>query len=280
MKKIKIKKIAIICTIVVVVLAVGIGVYQYNKIQTYNNLIKASSKYMDLGDYDKAIALFNQSLIYKKDLKVENSIKLAKNLKGIKLIYDEGIKLMNDKKNLEAISQFSKVSKQDSKLYNNAQKNIKKCTMQLIASANDAIKNNKLDEAKKELDEILKIDPNNEDAKKLKDTLSKVIKDQKNKALAKQKQQDNAKKIVKQEAVSAKKSLSKAEAVEIVKNHFKYKASNVKYYCDSNSQHDGEDFYVVHIYEDHPTHTATLGWYGVQKSSGRIYDEMFSKYVN
>lgn len=168
------RKITIISVIVVIAIVCGgFGIYKYNKVQAYNNLINTANKDMDKGEYDQAIALFNQALQYKNDPTIEKNIKLAASLKEVKSIFDEGTKLMNDKKYLEAIEQFKKVTKGDDKLYSNAQKSIEECKKQFAAQniqlAKDALKNNKSDDANKYLDEVLKVDSNNAEAKKLKD---------------------------------------------------------------------------------------------------------------
>lgn len=185
----KIKKIAIICTIAVIVVVVavagGIGIYQYNKFKTYNNLITTANKEMEKGEYGQAIALFNQSLQYKNDPDIQKSIKLATDLKEIKAVFDEGTKLMNDKKYLEALEHFEKITKEDYDLYNNAQNNIIECSIQL---ANDAVKNNKYDDANKYVDNVLRIDANNADAKKLKYDIAAATKEEVKKEEVKQDQ--------------------------------------------------------------------------------------------
>lgn len=144
MNKIKLRNIMIISIIsVITIVSVGFGTYQYNKGQTYNNLIATANKNMDSGEYDQAIALFNQSLQYKIDKNVESSIKLALNLKEMKTAYDEGIKLMNDKKYQQAIDQFNKVSKENNKLYNDAEKNINKCKQELSKESKNNNSNSK-----------------------------------------------------------------------------------------------------------------------------------------
>lgn len=177
MDKIKLKKIAIISAISLVVsIAVGFGTYKYNRVQAYNKLVMTANKDMEQGNYDEAITLFNQSLQYKDDANIKSSIKLANNLKEIKGFYDNGIKLVNDKKYLDAIEQFKKVTKEDDKLYSDAQKKIEECDKKFITQniqlANDSAKNNKYDDANKYLDEVLKLDANNSEAKKLKDTFA------------------------------------------------------------------------------------------------------------
>lgn len=186
MDKNKIKKVSIISVIVVIIIVgIGIGSYKYNKIQAYNSLINTANKDMDKGEYDQDIALFSESLQYKNDPNIQKNIKLAANLKEVKTIFSEGTKLMNDKKYLDAIDQFKKVTKEDDNLYINAKKNIEECKKQFIAEniqlANDSSQNNKYDDANKYLDNVLKLDSNNAEAKKLKDSFAKAIKDQQDK---------------------------------------------------------------------------------------------------
>lgn len=178
-----INKISIISAITIALfVGMGFGIYKYNKVQAYNNLVISANKYMDLEDYDKALALFEQSLQYKKDSSVEKHIELIATLKKFKEIYNEGIKLVNDKKYLEAIEKFKTIDKSGLKWYTASQKKIEECKKQYILQnmqlANDAIKNGKYEDANKYLDGILKLDSNNADAKKLKDSIAKTIKEQ------------------------------------------------------------------------------------------------------
>lgn len=191
------KKIAVICIIVVLVfVAGGFGIHLYNKFKTYNDLISTANKNMEQGQYDEAIALFNQSLQYKSDPEIQKSIKFATDLKEIKAVFDEGTKLMNDKRYLEALDHFEKITKEDYNLYNNSQSNIIECSIQL---ANDAVKNNMYDDANKYVDNVLKIDSNNVIAKKLKDDIAAKIKEEaeaKIKDEVEQKQSDEEKTTV------------------------------------------------------------------------------------
>ncbi|OBR90733.1 tetratricopeptide repeat protein [Clostridium ragsdalei P11] len=172
-------KFPIFILVIVVLVGIGFGTYNYNKVQAYNNLITTANKYMSQDDYDKAEALFEQSLKYKEDSLVEKNIKLAVTLKKFKEIYDDGMKLANDKKYLEAIEKFKTIDKSGLKWYSNAQKEINECKKQFIAQnmqlANDSAKNGKYDDANKYLNDILKIDSNNEDAKNLKDSIDEAM---------------------------------------------------------------------------------------------------------
>lgn len=175
------KGIKVISVAIIIILAMGYGIYKYNEKQTYKNLVGTANKFMDSGKYDKAIDLFKKSQSYKNDISVENSIKLANSLKSVKAKYDEATNLMNQKKYLEAIDEFDKITKkEDDKLYNDAQKMIDECKKEFVKQdlelANSSIKNNKYDEANKYIESILKIDNNNSNAKKLKQTIEKSSK--------------------------------------------------------------------------------------------------------
>lgn len=268
MNKNQLKKISSISAIVVIILGlVGFGTYKYNKIQEYNNLITTANKYMDSGEYDKAIALFNQSLQYKNDASIQRNIKLAANLKELKASYDDGIKLMNDKKYLEAIDKFNRVTKEDDKLYSSAQKKIEECKKNFITQnmelANNSFKNNKYDEANKYLDSILKIDNNNSEAKKLKDDVAKSQKEQ----------QENEKQ--KSELVPSNNNtkVTFEQASNTVMNSINNKAPNTiiveadKEIINKN----GIDYYVVHVADNMGDHIATRGWYYVEVNTGKGY---------
>lgn len=121
------KKLIISIALIAAFTATAFGTYEYNKIQTYNTLVNNANKYMEQGNYDQSITLFNESLQYKDDANVRSSIKLASSLKELKAIYDEGLRLANEKKYNEAIDQFKKITQIDSKLYSNAQQKIQDC---------------------------------------------------------------------------------------------------------------------------------------------------------
>lgn len=180
--KLHLKKYRILIVVVITVIAligIGFGTYKYNKVQAYNNLVTTANKYMAQGDYDKAEVLFEQSLKYKNDSSVQKNIKLATTLKKFKGIYNDGMKLINNKKYLEAIEKFKTIDKSGLKWYTNAQKEIKECKKQYIAQniqlANDSAKNNKYNDAIKYLDEVLELDANNSEAKDLKNTFKKML---------------------------------------------------------------------------------------------------------
>lgn len=261
MKFNSLKSKVVIGSIVLLILAgTGTGVYKFNKNQGYNNLIKTANGYMDEGKYDDAIKAFQQSLNYKDDENVRRSIKVAEALKAEKVIYNDGIKLLNEKKYLEAIEKFSKITKEDEKMYNDAQAKILECKREYatlnIRNADKALKENRLDDANKYLQEVFKVDSESKEGQTLKAQIEK------------KKQQES------------QKGITVEDAVKIVKNKIPSSSSNMVYQYDHDSTHDGRSFYVIHVFENMGDHTATMGWYGVDKENGKIYDEIFSEYIN
>ncbi|MCY6369281.1 tetratricopeptide repeat protein [Clostridium ganghwense] len=267
----KIKKIVIISMVIFIAIAGAVfGTYKYNMVQSYNNLINEANQYMDGGEYDKAIAVFNQSLSYKKDTNVERSITLAKRLKEVKVIYDNGIKQMSDKNYSEAIETFKKVTKEDSKIYDNAKKKIEECKKQFTAlniqKASNSAKNNKYEEANKYLDEVLKLDSNNAEVKKLKDAYDKKDKEEQDKIKAEQQEKQ------KEEAKKSSSGVTQQQACKIVERYVKHKGVKTIFEYDHDENRNGVNYYVIHAFDDMGDHIATSGWYYVDKKTGKAYE--------
>jgi tetratricopeptide (TPR) repeat protein len=271
------KKIGIISVLaVLVIIGVAFGGYKYTKISQYNSLIKDANKYMEDSEYDKAIALFKQSLGYKDDANVENSIKLAQSLTAAKKVYDEGIKLMNDKKYLESIEQFKIIGKESNKLYSDAQNRINECNKAYVAlnitAANNALKASKYNEADKYIAEIFKVDNSNAEAKKLKDIIDKKVQEQA--AQKVKEEQDKAAEKAKEEQEKAEASnITTKSAEEIVRKLvIKDQNSSTKSQFDHEETVAGVKYFVIHVYDVVVDHTATWGWFYVNQKNGKVYD--------
>lgn len=281
MDKRNLKKIGVISVIaLLVIIGVGFGAYKYTKITQYNNLIESASKYMDEGEYDKAISLFNQSLNYKTDANIENSIKLAQNLAGAKKIYDEGIKLMNDKKYLESIEQFEMIGKESGKFYTDAQNRINECNKEYVAlninAASIALEANNYDEANKIIAEVFKVDINNEEAKNLKDAIAKKILEQQAAQKAKEEQELAAEKAKEEQEKAANEATSKVTAKSAEDIVRKLMVGSINSKTKSEFDHeetvDGVKYFVIHVYDVVVDHTATWGWYYVNQNNGKVFD--------
>ncbi|MGO5065947.1 tetratricopeptide repeat protein [Clostridium sp. LCP25S3_F8] len=240
MIKIKSRRLVIIC-IFIILAGSSFGIYKYNRVQDYNMLISDGNKYMALKEYDKAIILFERSLNYKKDLEIEKNITLANKLRQVKIIYDNGIKLMNNKKYLEAIEEFKTISKDSLKWYSDSQEKIQQCrkefTSQNIKLANDSAKLNEYDKANKYLNNILKLDANNLEAKNLKNKFAKVIKEEKEREMAIKEKESNRKE---KEQIKSENPQKKQETQEKTINNSNSN-DNFNYEPKNNSQYNEYD---------------------------------------
>ncbi|MBV4429673.1 tetratricopeptide repeat protein [Clostridium tyrobutyricum] len=130
-----------ILAMIVIFAASAFSMYKYNQTRTFKNLASQGKQYMIQKNYDKSIEIFNRALTYKNNPSIQKNLILAKNLK-----------------------------QEDGK-----QKNISKN----IQLANNSIKSYDYQNASKYLDEVLKLDPNNEEAENLKNMIEKSIQDEK-----------------------------------------------------------------------------------------------------
>ena len=79
--------------------------------------------------------------------------------------------------------------------------------------------------------------------------------------------------------------ISEEKAAELLTAYLKTqgitqeKDAALKIALDHMDQADGQDYYVFHVYDDMSDHTATLGWYGVQKDDGSLYDFVLLKAI-
>ncbi|MBV4424558.1 tetratricopeptide repeat protein [Clostridium tyrobutyricum] len=125
------KKIFIIISLFIALIAIGFGINRYNEVQSYNELINAGNKYMDSGKYDEAIALYKQCLNYKQDSNVKDSINFAKSLKQNK------IKNSNSSSNNKQNDNSNTNNKSDSKYASNINENNSENQISYIFYKND-----------------------------------------------------------------------------------------------------------------------------------------------
>lgn len=278
------KKATVIFGIILAVILISIAIYKFNTYRIYSSLLQDATEYMNQGEYDKALSLFESCLKYRTDSNIDMNIALAKELKESKISYETALNQMKDKKYLEAINSFNKVSKKDTTRYNEAQKQIDQCKKQYLSlnleAAKSATNSKKYDTANEYLNNVLKLDKNNAEAEKLKTEIASAIANEKNAQNNDDSEKQQVSKDDSQSTSSNGRSLTSQDATNIIKNKFPSNSSNIIYSYDHDSKHDGKDFYVIHVYESVQTHTATIGWYGVEKNSGRIYDELLNQYIN
>ncbi|AYD39837.1 zinc-ribbon domain-containing protein [Clostridium fermenticellae] len=193
-EKIKIKKVIIGLIVLVVICCAGFGGYKYVQAKEFNNLVKTANQKLNAGNCDEAIQLYNKALTYRSDSNVQKELAEAQKYKQYQSIYNQGLKLMNNKKYSEAIQKFSSIDQSAVQIYNNAQSKISQCKKNAInddiQNTDNAIENGDYDTANKYIDDILKIDANSSDAKRLK---AKIVQAQgKSKAKENVKEQQQA----------------------------------------------------------------------------------------
>lgn len=76
------------------------------------------------------------------------------------------------------------------------------------------------------------------------------------------------------------KTITKSDAEQIIRNIKGNLPKNYFIQYDNTQSRDGREYYVIHIYEsvvDDPAtgegHTATYGWYWVDKQTGKAFEE-------
>lgn len=213
------------------------GMYEYNNYKVFNNLASQGKQYMLQKDYDKAIEAYQQALSYKKDTGIQTNITIAQNLKN--------------------------------------EDNIKATVSKNIQLATEAAKDNKYDEASKYLYEVLKADPNNSEAKNLKDTYAKAVQDQQEKAKLEEANRQSQQKSKNIES-NSEDGITQQQAYQIMYNKFKgdgdiLVAKKSDYADDSNNnvKQSLDKYYLFHIRYYEPSGDGNL--FGVDKKTGLIY---------
>lgn len=229
------KTLLIILLLIIGFAASAFGMYEYNNYKAFNKLASEGKQYMIQKDYDKAMQAFRQALNYKKDAEIQSNLALVENLKN------ENAKNTTISKNIQL--------------------------------AADAAKNNKYDEANKYLDEVLKTDPDNSEAKSLKDSYVKAIQAQQEKAKYESKEANIQNQQKRRNMDSNQDGVTEKQAYQMVCNKFKDcdvfvpKRSD---YSDGIAEQAGDKYYLFYT-EYKSDHSASDNIIGVHKKTGGIY---------
>ncbi|HDK7157794.1 TPA: zinc-ribbon domain-containing protein [Clostridium botulinum] len=178
------KKITSILLIVVLAIGcVAFGAYKFVEDRKFNDLVNSANAEFNKNHYNKSIQLYSKALSYKDDGKIKNKLSLAQTYKKNEDIYNQGLKLINEKKYLEAMQKFSQVNKEALKIYNNSQEKVKECKQNYINDklklAENSINSKEYEKATQYLDEIENIDKNNSSVKNLKFTIEQKKEEEK-----------------------------------------------------------------------------------------------------
>ncbi|MCJ7688666.1 MAG: hypothetical protein MUO60_05025, partial [Clostridiaceae bacterium] len=164
-----------------------------------------------------------------------------------------------------------------------------------ISKANIALEANNYDEANNYIAQVFKIDNNNENAGKLKDTIAKEIIEQQATQNAKE-EQEKAAQIAKEEQDKADQAAKDAKADQadkaassiittksaediVRKLVLKDSDSETIIRFDHEDTVDGVKYFVIQVYDIVVDHTATRGWYFVNKNNGKVFDGTYGDLI-
>ncbi|MBL4937457.1 cell envelope integrity protein TolA [Clostridium sp. YIM B02515] len=202
----------LIIGILIAIIFIPTSVYAY-KNYNYNKYYKLAIETLANEKFDDAVNYFRQSIKYsdKHNSDINSNIELVNILKKSKISYDEATKLLDDGKYLEAIDEFKKVPQKDTKYFEESKLKADFAKSEYIkanlVNAKKEAENKNYSQAIVFLDNIVKIEPLNQEAGNLVEQYNieiqkKAEEDAKKKAEedAKKKAGEDAKKKVEEDA--------------------------------------------------------------------------------
>lgn len=67
-------------------------------------------------------------------------------------------------------------------------------------------------------------------------------------------------------------TITEEKAVELTSKYYRTKNENTKFVFDHEDIKNNEIYYVIQVFDNMEDHSATMGWYYVNKKSGKIYE--------
>lgn len=206
------KKIITAAIPVACLIAVGVPstTYAYNA-YNYNKYLTEGKQLINADNLDGARNSFNKALTFnsKKDLEMQENIKTIETIQKSKSTFESSVKLMEEKKYLEAIDGFKDVSEIDKLRYDDAIDKINQCRRQYISENIDRSKseaqNKNYDSAIAILDTLIGFDSSNEEAPALKvqyENEVRIMKEEEEKRIAEEKRISDEKLALEQEKKS------------------------------------------------------------------------------
>jgi tetratricopeptide (TPR) repeat protein len=210
------KIFSIIVLVVILVISVPVAAYGYSA-YSYNKQYNLAEKYKENDNYDDALLVLNKILPLAKNQQkkqaIEQEVKIIEDLKQSKISYDEAMDIFNEKRYLEAIEAFKKVTEIDEKRYSDAQEKIAESKKLYsdgnIESAKTEAADKKYESAIKFLDNALGIDSENSEANKLKEEYNTAIKS------IKEEEEKKAQEEKKTKEESARNAVEKSEESQV-----------------------------------------------------------------
>ena len=263
--------------------------------KAYTESFDAGKAALQKGDFEQAINKFENALEEKETDEAKNYLHFAQTLQESRTLFHSGdfdaainsIKKLLKEKASEKLA--GKVTKQANALLKEIQqaKTVSVTMKEKMIKGKTLLEDNQFDQAAavfKEVAETTNLPDVAEIETMAKDAAALLAETSKKKNSAEQEihqQEETANKNEeeKQKQEEATKTLTQEQAVDLVKKHLNITSEqNVKVVYDHNA--DNGD-YVIHVYEfvvDNPStgegHTATWGWYGVNKQTKAVYDTM------
>lgn len=271
--------------------------------KAYTESFDAGKTALLKGNYEQAINTFENALEEKETDEAQNYLHIAQSLQESETLYKEGnfesaiysIKKLLKGKAVEGVDK--KIIKQANSLLSEIQKakTVSDTMKEKMVKGKTLLAENQYDEAAAVFKEIAatpdlpEIDAIETIAKDASTFLAETTEKKKaaeqakqqqfEEEQAKQKLEEEEKVKEKQKQETANYALTHEQAEELVKKHLNIESGqNIKVVYDHDA--DNGD-YVIHVYEfvvDNPAtgegHTATWGWYGVNKQTKSVYDAM------
>lgn len=258
--------------------------------KVYDEQVDSGQKAIEKGEYADAVNFFEKAAKEKSTDEIQKYIRLANAMQ-------DSASALKDEKYEVAIANAEKVTKEktDDKIYKSAKEQADKIiktakssqeqtesAKKEIQSGRDLLAQQKYDEAyqtfktvaeRKEPQQLVKEATTlmNEAVTAKKQHADEQEKARKEKAEKEQAEQKVKEENKKQQDTSGNTGiLTKEEAVNLVRIQYNVPASVAVEY-----DHDDENGnYVIHVYESHPDHTATLGWYAVNPKTKKIHSTL------
>ncbi|PEO58295.1 hypothetical protein [Bacillus wiedmannii] len=262
----------------------------------YDEQVDSGKKAMEKGEYADAVNSFEKAAKDKSTDEIQKYIRLANDMK------DSATALKEEKYEV-AIANAEKVTKEktDDKIFKSAKEQADKIiktanssqeqqesTKKEIQSGKDLLNQQKYDEAyqafktiadRKESPQLVseattlmneaitsKKQHEDEQEKVRKEKAAKEQAAQEKKKAEQEHQKTKEETKKQQDTVADTGEITEHEAEDLVRRQFNFSADVVVQY--NNDDENGN--FVIQVYEDHPNHTATLGWFAINPKTKKV----------
>lgn len=259
--------------------------------KAYTESLDAGKAALKKGNYTEAIDKFENALEEKETNEAKNFLHAAESMQESVTLYHKGdfeAATYNLNKLLQKKATKELISKQAHALIKEIQqaKALSDSMKEKMIKGKTLLEQDQYDQALAvfkevaESNQFIEISSIEKMAKDASELMTEAA-DKKKVADAEKQKQEEAKQEeekAKKEQEEANKPLTHEQAEELVKKHLNLSEPNIKVVYDHDA--DNGD-YIIHVYEfvvDNPQtgegHTATWGWYGVNKQTKTVYDAM------